>query len=154
MIFLGCCLIFAISISVFAFIFVVAQGSSAFRRERRGAPRINNPGWVCRARPSSCVTRLIMFGLLVQLVWRRALIRALALVWEQVQAVAVQARWRGSKHKTSSLEVSLVPVDVSCGIFPRVPGTRMLQLHLPAPFSEIEGWAAPAGEREDSARAV
>lgn len=89
-------------------------------------------------------------------------------------AGVVQAHWRGNKHKQhalSCLEVSLVPVDVSCAIFSMcsqltqqsIPNHQMVPLHrLPEllyhtvyplhyvwvlDLAVINGWAAGAGER-------
>lgn len=65
-------------IYVFTFIFSLLKEALPSAESSVEHLQSISPGWVCRARPSSCVTRLVMFGLLVQLVWLRALIRALS----------------------------------------------------------------------------
>lgn len=124
------CLIFAISIVswfIFCFYFLFCHGG-ALPLGESSVEHIKSicPGWFSKDRPSSCFTYLIMFQLLVQLVLRRALVRVLSSY--ESRCKAVQVHRRGSKHKQqalSCLEVSLIPIDVSCSIFPCAHNTAV-----------------------------
>lgn len=108
-------------------------------REKRAvcSPKNQCPGWFCKDCPPSCVTYLIMFLLLVQLMLCHAVICVLNLVWEQVGAV--HTHWRVNKQQT--LSSWSVPHPHGCQLCHlsmcsqhaqrSIPNPKMLPLHRP-----------------------